>query len=90
MKIASDDRVALIHLARSHLLMCHHDYEVAVQKGRTVVAMLASAAHVTNMLLAWPWPSMFVCVRAMMAMNFERQCTPNAGLGIGCPCLFVC
>ena len=73
MKIASDDRVARIHLALSHLLTCHNEYEVAVQKGRTVAAMLASAAHVTNMLLAWPWPSMFACVRAMMAMKFEGQ-----------------
>ena len=46
MKIASDDRVALIHLARSHLLTCHDEYEVAVQTCRTVVAMLASVAHV--------------------------------------------
>ena len=73
MKIASDDRVALIHLPRSHLLTCHDDCEVAVQKGRTVVAMLVSAVHVTDMLLAWPWPPMFVCVRAMIAMKSEGR-----------------
>ena len=28
------------------MFTCHDDYEVAVQKGRTVVAMLASVAHV--------------------------------------------
>ena len=49
MKIASDDRVVLIHLACSFLLTCHDEYEVAV-------------LMCTNMLLAWPWPFMFVCV----------------------------
>ena len=94
MKIASDDRVVLNHLARSHLLMCHDEYEVAVQQGRTVAAMLASAAHVYKHVACLAMAS-HVCVCASHdGHEFLRPIamivTPNAGLGIGCPCFFVC
>ena len=74
MKIAPDDCVVLNHLARSHLLMCHDEYEVAVQQGRTVAAMLASAAHVYKHVACLAMAShvcVCVCVRAMMAMKSE-------------------